>query len=394
MDSAALDERGPAATSVCFLTQTDGFGGTEIHTLGLLGLLHSRGHRIELVQCGHLQYEHAIRPGTFGERLRIRLTPLSVKADASSLGRWATELAALESNVLIFPMGAHDLATVDFLRLCRRRFSRVYLIEHLEAPRIGRRRHLEWLLRKRLAAERARAACADRIIAVSESVRERLIADYAHPPEKVVVARNGVRWREFQRDPAKGEAFRARHGIAPDAFVFGMMTRLAPVKGIDIALEALRRLSGFRPARPVQLVVAGGGPEGATLERLADQLGVRKYVTFTGFVDTPLDALCAFDAIVFSSRREGLPLGLLEAMAAGCLPVVARIGGMPEVVYRPQVGWVVPPESPQELCAAMLSVLELDQRSLAAMRKVAEGRIREAFDIDTCHRRILEVCAL
>jgi len=382
---------------VCILTQTDGFGGTEIHTLGLIELLHRRGHRIELVECGHLQYERALAAGQFGDGVMARITPLSVKADTQALRRWGVEFTRLRSRVLIFPMGAHDLASVGFLRLCRRRFDRIFLIEHLEPPPVDSSRagSFTFALSKwrRRWAEQARAGCADRIITVSTCIRDRLLSDFGHPRDKLVVIPNGVRAEDFRRDPAAGRAFRTGHKIPAEAFVFGMLTRLHPVKGIDLALEALRHLPASL-RRSVRLLVAGEGPLRASLERHAEELAVRDLVVFSGFVEAPLAALSASDIIVFSSRREGLPLGLLEAMAAGCVPIVTRVSGLPEVVDRPEVGWVVAPESPEELGRAMQKALELDRATLLAMRRAAEGRIRRDFDLDRSQGRFLEVCGL
>jgi glycosyltransferase involved in cell wall biosynthesis len=81
-------------------------------------------------------------------------------------------------------------------------------------------------------------------------------------------------------------------------------------------------------------------------------------------------------------------------MAAGCIPIVTRIAGMPEAVNSPDIGWVISPESPEELCSAMQEVVALDAIKLSQMRQNAVRRVQVAFDADESYRKILEVCGL
>jgi glycosyltransferase involved in cell wall biosynthesis len=104
--------------------------------------------------------------------------------------------------------------------------------------------------------------------------------------------------------------------------------------------------------------------------------------------------LAASDVILFSSRVEGLPLALLEGMAAGCIPIVTRISGMPEAVNDPSVGWVVEPESPEAIAVAMTAVLALDAAALASMKANARKRVQESFDIEKSHAVLFTACGL
>jgi glycosyltransferase involved in cell wall biosynthesis len=201
-----------------------------------------------------------------------------------------------------------------------------------------------------------------------------------------------VAWREYQHNTAHRELVRRRHGIAPDAFVFGMLTRLSQEKGIDIALEAVARLDAECPGRSFYLIVAGEGDRLAPLEALTARLGVQHRVKFIGFVARPEEVVSAYDVILFSSRVEGLPLGLLQGMAAECVPIVTRISGMPEAVDSPEVGWVVNPDDPAALCNAMQEALSLEAGAFASKRQNAARRMREHFDSEKANRRILDLC--
>src|SRR5207253_3088077 len=139
------------------------------------------------------------------------------------------------------------------------------------------------------------------------------------------------------------------------------------------------------------LVIAGEGYQAEQLKALAQDLGLQDRARFIGFASRPEDMLSGCDVILFSSRVEGLPLGLLQGMAAGCVPIVTRISGMPEAVNSRDVGWVVTPEDPADLCAAMSRVLSLDGHVLSRMRENVVRRVREHFDLAESHRRFLEV---
>ena len=140
----------------------------------------------------------------------------------------------VQSEVLIFPKGRNSLGNLTFVLNCRKFFREIYWIEHLEADapqalQIGISSSLTYL-RNRLV-QKLRSYTADRIIAVSEKVGNRLIQDCGYSPNKVIVIQNGVPWQEYIRDEQRGTVFRRHHSILEDAFVFGMMTRLLRGEG-------------------------------------------------------------------------------------------------------------------------------------------------------------------
>jgi glycosyltransferase involved in cell wall biosynthesis len=385
-------------SSVCFITEAPGFGGTEVHTIGLIRSLIDRGHTITLLCCNNCQYDERLAPEIRENKLTLVHTDLTVNSTAwDDAKRWSELLQRVQSDVLIFPKGGNNLGNLTFALLCRKYFGTIYWIEHLEAEapqpfRIGNRssltdirsRFVKWL----------RSLNADRIIAVSDKVGGRLTKDWGYSSDKVIVIRNGVSWQDYERDEGRGAAFRRRYSIPQDAFVFGMMTRLSEEKGIDIALKAFNNVIRTCPSRAVRLVITGTGPLEERLKEQAGSLGLQDLVVFAGFAHNAADVLSGYDAILFPSRVEGLPLALLEGMAAGCIPIVSRIGGMPEAVNSRDIGWIVPPENSDALSSAMHSVLVQNDFHLLRARKSATQRVREAFDIEQCHQRIFETCGL
>jgi glycosyltransferase involved in cell wall biosynthesis len=387
--------------TICILTQTQGFGGVEVHTLNLIDALIIRGYRVELISCRHREYDDRARRDAWRSAVTMIHTDLNVN-DENQRG-WLEFFRTLQGEVLIFQKGGNDLGSLVFFRACRRAFDKVYFVEHSEAepaPIKSSRRWLGlipglglWWYRQRLI-KKLSSHYADRIIAVSNKVRDRLVNDWGYRPDNIRVVHNGVPWRDFTRNHQLGTSFRSRLGIPEEAFVFGMLTRLSKEKGVDIALRGFRLLWERTAIRPAYLLIAGEGPELENLKDLAGEIGVGSHVKFVGFVREGREVLSAFDAIIFSSRVEGLPLALLEGMAAGCVPIITRVGGMPEVLDKPGLGWTVSPENPEELCGAMQSVVESKRSDLSEISKNAESRIQRTFDIDSCHRGILRECNL
>lgn len=198
----------------------------------------------------------------------------------------------------------------------------------------------EWLQRRSIRNY-------DGVVAVSTAMADRLTRK-GLPPDRVHVIPNVL-------PPPGPRLFRgaARRclGVASDRWVIGWVGRLSHEKGLDILLEALART----PDRNIDLVVLGDGPERRRLEHFAELLGVNGRVRWCGMVAGADRFFSAFDLLVLSSRTEGCPIVLLEAMSA-CIPIIATaVGGIPETV-TPATALLVPPEEPEALASAIANV--------------------------------------
>jgi glycosyltransferase involved in cell wall biosynthesis len=195
-------------------------------------------------------------------------------------------------------------------------------------------------------------AC-DGVIAVSESIRSRLI-DSGVASRKVEVIYDGV---EVPKDLPGAEvraASRALWGFHADEFVTGHLGAFTWEKGQDLALEAIRLLSGDLPQ--VRLVLAGYSPTGAnTFARLINsavsEVGDR--IRLLGYAEDLMAFLAGLDLYVMPSRAEGLGSSGLIAMAHGVPVVATRVGGLPEIVQPGRTGWLVEPGSPRALADAV-----------------------------------------
>jgi glycosyltransferase involved in cell wall biosynthesis len=193
-------------------------------------------------------------------------------------------------------------------------------------------------------------------------------------------------------DPAAWDRFHVVHcGIPSDAFAGGesrrdttmrvlRVGRLVPIKAYPVLFEALRSLDAR--GVPWALRMAGDGPERARLEALAERLGISDRVEFLGAVSAPRipDEMRRASVLVVSSCMEGVPVVLMEAMAAG-LPVLGtRVGGVAELVEDGATGRVVSPGSAEALASALAEMWE-DPRGTAARAEAARERVRSEFDL-------------
>ncbi len=175
-------------------------------------------------------------------------------------------------------------------------------------------------------------------------------------------------------EPLAASEARRQLGLDEDGcFRLAWVGRVSREKGLDVLLEALPLLADL----PIRFSVLGDGGERAGLEARARALGVAERVRWHGMVPDAARHLRACDAFVLSSRTEGTPIALFEAIAAG-LPVVAtHVGGVPEVV-SPAQALLVPPEDPAALAAALRALLA-DPAGAAARAGAALHRLESSF---------------
>jgi glycosyltransferase involved in cell wall biosynthesis len=216
-----------------------------------------------------------------------------------------------------------------------------------------------------------------RVITVSSALREALLG-LGLASEHVTVLRNGVDLELFK--PIAAEQARRELGLGSGPLV-ASVGNLVPGKGHDIVIEAATLLP------EVTVLVVGDGGQRVSLTRLADRLGVAGRVRFLGSVpQARLRAVySAADALALASAREGWPNVLLEAMACGTPVVATNVGGIPEIVTKPEVGRVVRDRSGAAFAEALRSILER-VGSREAVRTYAEQ-----FSWDATTRGQLEI---
>ncbi|MBC9208286.1 glycosyltransferase family 4 protein [Roseomonas aerophila] len=206
---------------------------------------------------------------------------------------------------------------------------------------------------------------ADALIAVSEGLKEGLVALGA-PPEKVTVLRNGVDLEAF-RPPACRDSSRTALGLGSQPVLLSV-GHLIERKGHHLVIRALPQLPDHH------LLIVGEGPEREALQAEARKLGVAGRVRFEG--PQPHSRLPhyygAADALVLASSREGWANVLLEAMACGTPVVASPAWGSREAVRAPEAGLVLDQASPDAIAAGIRTLLS-NPPDRAATRRYAEG---------------------
>ena len=137
-------------------------------------------------------------------------------------------------------------------------------------------------------------------------------------------------------------------------------------------------------------VLLGDGPEQSALEAQASALGVRNRVVFLGYRQDVPDLLACADLLVLPSLFEGLPLSILEAMAAGKPVIATDVGGTSEVIEPEQTGLLVPPANPGALAGAIRRVL-FDRRLAERLALTGKARVRDEFSAATMVQSVTQI---
>jgi glycosyltransferase involved in cell wall biosynthesis len=352
-------------------------GGVLRHVLDLAEGLPRRGFRVLLV--------HARRgiDGAFAERLARR-------------NEFGYETASLD--VQRAP-GKHDVGATVALRRVIQEFGGADVL-HGHSSKAGALARLgRWSRARRVVytphawytqnpalgaasrgvygfIERALAVVTDRIISVSRDEAEHAV-ELGIGRRKLVLIENGIETWTPEQVARTRAATRARLGIATDDVVVGFLGRLAPQKAPEVTVRVFRQLLHERPT--TRVVLAGDGPDAAAVRALMGELGIADRVVALPAANGP-DVIPAFDVFLMTSRYEGFPYVLLEALAAGCAIVTTRVGGVADCVVDGVNGSVVDTLDPDPIARAVLAIVN-DPARLAVMR--AEARERAAlFSID------------
>jgi glycosyltransferase involved in cell wall biosynthesis len=197
-------------------------------------------------------------------------------------------------------------------------------------------------------------------------------------PRKVTVLRNAVDLERVNSSFSPAEA-KQRLGISGDSFVVGIAARLECIKRHDLFVATASYLAKRIPKS--NFVIAGGGRQKESLQRLILESGLQDRVALLGERDDVYDVLRAMDILLICSDHEGIPMVMLEAMALGVTVVSRRVGGIPEVIRDGVSGILVPSDSPEELGHACMSIFE-KPRLRANLTHVACNEIHRRYSAD------------
>jgi glycosyltransferase involved in cell wall biosynthesis len=236
--------------------------------------------------------------------------------------------------------------------------------------------------RARAIIERWCAQRTDRLLAVSAATSD-YVKNFLGLRTAPEVIENGISLAPYQAARANRSRMREVLGVTTEEKLLIAVGRLVPVKNHRLLLEAFAAARAKLPA--LRLAIIGSGALEAELKSFAEGLGLGNDVRFLGYRDDIPDCLAASDVFVNSSTTEGLPISLLEAMAAG-LPVIATsVGGVPQVLGPSQAGVLVPSGDGVAMAAAMVA-LSTNSALLGRLSRSATAAA-EAYSLERCAER-------
>lgn len=199
--------------------------------------------------------------------------------------------------------------------------------------------------------ERALARITTRLIAISPAQRHELLLYGVGREDRIVEIPLGLDLEPF-RDPPQG-TLRAELGVTPDRPLIGIVARLVPIKAVDMFLRCAAQI--LRDLPTAVFVIVGDGELRQQLEDQARALGLTRSVRWLGWRRDLPDIYADLDVLALSSRNEGTPVSVIEAMASGCAVVATDVGGTADLVGDAAV--LVPSNDQDAMADAILGLL-------------------------------------
>jgi glycosyltransferase involved in cell wall biosynthesis len=363
---------------VCFVApDLDRIGGYELATLALARGLRERGISVMVVTIATGEINSAggadvIRIYVRGQHTLLSTLPRLLAV----LARERSRYSIIHCSTFGYMSGLAVLVGRILGRPTLLRVATENDVREFAEGRHWKYRLFFWLLRG-----------AAGVIAPSAAIRDELLRA-GFPRERIVCFANAVDVNRFRPiTPFEKAEAKSALGLSKDTAVIGTVARLVQRKGIDVLLRAFGIV---RHSHRVHLIVVGDGPLGEELRALAHELRIEDSISWLGFQADPVKWLEAMDVFAFPSRLEGVPNAVLEAMAVG-LPIVATtIGGVVDILEEGRTGFLIPPDDPDALAAALDRLLR--NASLRAdLGYHARKRVVEVFSLSDNISRLTDL---
>lgn len=238
--------------------------------------------------------------------------------------------------------------------------------------------------------ERTTQSLTSHFIAVSDGIKEQLLATGIKEP-KITVVQNGIDATLYASTPeieAKANELRQEWNIANDVFVIGTNARLVPVKGLNHLIEGMK--VALNQDSSLHLLIAGDGPDRDKLQQLIHQNKINDKVSLVGFRNDVANCLAVMDVYINCSLSEGTPISVMEAMAAEKPLILTAVGGMKEMAQHDESALMIPPQSAEAIAASILRLKRdpvLRERIALAARRTVEER----YSVQAMTRKQIEI---
>ena len=363
----------PAPWRVAYVIGELGKGGAEYQLYELLrGLDRSRFAPTVFVLAGNGHWVEPIRQ--LG--IEVREIPGSRSTDPGRLRRLRAHLRSARPHVLHTILWSGN----SYGRLAAIGLG-IPLVITAERNVIARP---PWQVR----LERLLDRWTDCYLVNSQAIADTLMHRQGLPGGKMRVVHNGIDLSGVPTFDPDRRAARAALGLDPARRLVAGVGRLEEQKDYPTFLTAAAQVAAA--ARDVDFVIAGTGVLRDQLEAQAERLGLTGRLRFLGLRHDVPALLAAVDVLALTSRWEGLPNVVIEAMATGAVAVATDVGGCRELIVHGESGLIVPPGQPEAVARAVLDVLERDDLA-ARLRQAARDRIEGGFTVAAMVQRTADV---
>lgn len=363
-------------TQTVFLCRVDGnFGGVERHILSVAQHLDRSRFRPVIVSIC-TQGELARQARLMG--IETAFIPMNRRWDLPSAALHLKELIEQESPALLHTFGLRSSLLAWWVRHW---ISLPWIIRVPNVNSTDYRGKLRgwishtinnWLLRQADAAQ-----------VISPQLKDYLDSCWIRPRRTISIA-NGIHIPNSRDFPSRDKA-RSLLKIPSDSITIGSIGRLAHVKGYDILLQAFERLCADFP--DAKLVLAGDGEEKHALQKWVAEHELQQSVYFIPFQEDVTPILACLDVYVCSSRSEGVPFSVLEAMAARKPIVAPRIGGIESILEHEKSALLIESSTPERLHEA-ISFLLKDHEQARRMAKHARDHVERYHSVEAMTRAV------
>ena len=326
-------------------------GGISSYLLTLGSGLKQKGHQVYLASSGGELEDKFIQAG-----ITLFKVPLKTKNEISPkifFCFWKLRKVVREFNIdLIHSQSRTSQVLADLLGRALVK-PHIFSCHGFFKPKLSRRIFGCW---------------GQKVIAISQQVKEHLIADFKLDEFKISVVHNGIDTKNFGDFSAR-DRLRKDLGVQ-DALLVGMIARLSDVKGHIYLIRAMPEVVKIFPT--AKLLIIGEGKMKDALARETDRLGIKGNVLFIPRASNTRDLLSAMDIFVMPSLQEGLGLALMEAMAQGVAVVGSAVGGIKTLIQDRVNGLLVAPADSAALAQAVIRLC-----NDSALRRALGSRARE-----------------
>ncbi len=221
--------------------------------------------------------------------------------------------------------------------------------------------------------------CVDSVITVSEIVRSKIVKARILSESKAAAIVNGLDLTPFKDCTTNLSVLKSTLGLEGRGLIIGTVTRLVWFKGLDTFVSAASEVLKVYP--DTRFVIVGDGPLREDLRRQADGLGIGESLLFLGERTDVPELLQIFDIFALSSVSEGMPISILEAMAASKPVVATSVGGVPELVADGETGSLVNSGDSSAFGDALINIIG-NSALRFSMGEKGRRRLEREFDVD------------